>query len=482
MSAEALLVFERDTADLLRRGRWESAQKRASRGLRHYPTSAQLWVFLAEILEQQGKKEMAWMAYERGWMLDPAASWISDVQRRFSDVQRGVEDEISSLLVVPSVTITGVIIARNEEETIREVIENLKPAVDEVLVVDTGSTDQTDDIAREIGARVIHFEWVDDFSAARNFALDNIQTNWVLWVDGDEILDPEDVDVPRKAAGLYDSQDPAVVLRVVQMNMVEGVVERNFDSSRMFRCDKGFRWSGRIHEQIETTSGCPPMAAFRPVIRIRLNHSGYDPKVVQRKGKLERNIRLLRQAVEESPGDVVMWGFLGRDLLFAGKLGEAIPALQKAENLATSTPFYGRLPEVRQALAEALWRVGRLDDALQVMMRQTTDAPTFPSGWYLLGQLKLAKAVALIDEATGAFESSLDNAPMYRGVVSFDQQITAWKASAGLADASKLKGRWDKAMPLYEQALAASPNNPALTQQINHLQSQSQWVIHHKGK
>lgn len=476
------MVFERDTADLLRRGRWQSAQTRASRGLRHYPASAQLWVFLGESLEQQGKRDAAWAAYERGWMLDPAASWLPDVKKRLSGVSDRVTDEIEALLQVPNVTVTAAIIARNESETINEVIASLRPAVDEVLVIDTGSTDETATIAEEAGARVKHFSWTDDFSAARNYALDNVQTDWVLWVDADEVLDSEDIEVPRKVAALFDLEDPPVVLRVVQMNKVGDHVEPNFDSSRMFKMGRGFRWSGRIHEQIIIDPEKSRMSLFRPSVRIRLNHSGYDPEVVRRKGKYERNIRLLRQSVEESPEDVVMWGFLGRDLFFAGKLDEAISALQTAENMAKNHPLYGRLPEVRQALAEALWRVGRIDEALQVMVRQTSDSPTFPGGWYLLGQLKLAKAVALMEEATGYFQRSLDNAPMYRGVVSFDQQISVWKATVGLADAAKLKGRWDQALPLYERALSGSPNNPAIKQQINYLESQSQWVIRHKGK
>lgn len=477
MENSSLQQYEAATADLLRQGRWSAAQARAVEGLMNFPAGAQLWVYLGESLEHLGQLGAARTAYDRAWMLDPAAAWVPAAWERLSRVSPAVPEWLERLLAVPAVTVTAAMIARDEEETIGTAVARLVPAVDEVLVVDTGSTDATVARAREAGAQVVSYQWTDDFSAARNFGLDQVSTDWVLWVDADEWLLPEDVAVPRVVAGLFHATDPPPIVRIVQMNRIGAVVDPNYDSSRMFRMGQGFRWVGRIHEQIAPpSSGAALLPWPRPVVRIRVDHAGYDPAVVQRKGKWDRNIRLLRQAVAESPNNVVPLGFLGRDLFLAGYTEEAVDVLRRAEALAVATPGYGRLAELRQVLAEALWRLGHLEEALAVAIRQTTDAPTYPGGWYLRAQLQLAQAVKLLDAAAEGFRTALQHAPTYRGVVSFDSQIASWKATVGLADVAKMKGRWDDALRLYEQAAAVVPDNAAITQQIRHLHAQAERV------
>ena len=91
------------------------------------------------------------------------------------------------------------ILTRNEEENIISVVENAKKCTDEVIIIDSGSTDRTVDLAKEHGAKVSFRAWTDDFSAQRNFALQHVKTEWVLYLDADERMNDELCNAVEKA-------------------------------------------------------------------------------------------------------------------------------------------------------------------------------------------------------------------------------------------------------------------------------------------
>lgn len=448
----------------------------------HDPRNAQAWVFLGEGLERLGRKYEAWLAYERGWLLDPPAGWVPRVRERlFPLAATSVVDWLEEALRVPSVTLTAAFIVRDEERTLQKALDHIRPAVDDIVVVDTGSVDRTVEIAQEAGARVYPFEWCDDFSAARNFALAQVQTDWVLWVDGDEVLDPEDVQAPRTAAGLYSTLEEPVILRIVQVNQHGNNREPNYDMSRLHPTGYGIRWWGRIHEQLGPPEGGIFAHGYsRPVVRVRLNHDGYQPEVMHGKAKLQRNVQLLQKSIADDAEDVAAWGFLGRELYLLGRLDEAIDALYRTEQLAAKRPQYARVPEVRMFLIEALMARDRIDEALAVSERAVADSPQFPAGWYLKGKTEMAKALRLLRGAKEAFTTAQNTAPHYRGIVTYDAQITQWKVPAALGDVAKLLGDWVEARGLYERVLASNPALDVVRRQLEQMDRQIA-ALSHKG-
>lgn len=432
------------------------------------PLNAQAWVFLGECLEHLGAYGDSWAAYDRGWFLDPVASWAEPVWNRLQGRKDsdGVSHWMTELLAVPRVTVSAALIVKDEMRTIEAVLQSLRGAVDEVIVVDTGSTDGTTDIARANNVKVYEYPWTGDFSAARNFALSKVTSEWVLWVDGDEVLFDEDLSAPRLAAGLFDSRAESTIIRIGQFNLISGRVEPNYDMSRMFAKRSGFIWHGRIHEQVGPPEGVLSAVVTRPAVRIRVRHDGYDPAIMSEKGKLARNIELLKKSVEDDPTDIASWGFLGRELSLAGQFEEAVRALEKVEELRGQFPYYGRLNEVRTYRIETLQKLGRQDAALRVADMAVQEDPNFPAMWYLRGASYLALALKYLDVAEESFNQAKQTLPRYRGIVSMSPDIGRWKIAAGLADIYKIKGRMADAFDLYQEALGAVDREGDTAQRI----------------
>lgn len=149
------------------------------------------------------------------------------------------------------VTISLCMIVKNEEHTLPRCLRSVHDLVDEIVLVDTGSTDKTRDVAREFGVRLFEFEWVDDFSAARNFAFAQATQDFVLWLDADDVLNEEN---REKLGRLKQSLDPdvdAVSMKYELSFDAKGVALHSLRRHRLVRRMKGFRWHGAVHEYLE---------------------------------------------------------------------------------------------------------------------------------------------------------------------------------------------------------------------------------------
>lgn len=460
--------------NLLQTGNWASAKSNCIEALIRYPTSAQLWVFMGEALEQLNEPSAAWKAYDRGWLLDPQASWIDTVRTRLLRYRHGkIQPWLKKLLSVPPVTISAALVVKNEERIIGECIERLRPAVDEIVVVDTGSTDKTKDILRDMGIHTYDFEWNDDFGAARNYALTKVSGDWVLCVDADELLLQEDVECPRTVAGLLNNSNPPCICRVGILNKVGNRVLPLYDMSRFFPTRFGLRFWGRVHEQIGPPEGGLFAAAYpRPAVRIRFEHDGYQQEVMYSKSKFDRNIRLLRASIQDDPDDIVSWGFLGRELLYTGHIDEAIEALSHTEALTDRHPDYGMISVVRMLLINALLAKDRVEEAMDVANRVCESDPSFPDVWYTKGKVEMSLALKHLRSAQASFQTAINAIPKYRGILSFDPEIMQWKAVAALGDVAKMNGDLAEARRLYSQAKNCCPDSDVLEHQLKFIEDQ----------
>lgn len=351
-------------------------------------------------------------------------------------------------------TIAAVLIVKNEMRTIEKCLDALDGAVDQIVVVDTGSTDGTDVVVEKKGIQVHPFEWKDDFSEARNYALSLATTDWAISIDADEILYAEDKDALRSLAIQYEPVHGAFALQIMIMNAIGQMVSPQRET-RMFPLNRGLFWFRPIHEQLITKdSNKIPVYA----VDARVWHDGYDPQIVDIREKYQRNIRILEKHVEAHPDDAVSHSFLGRENLMVGQLDSAIHHLQIARTLYQSNGEVIALAETERNLLLVLDQKGNYEQAEIIAKHLTDQHPDYLDGWYLSGFLQMKKASAALQKAQSSLKQSVHVAATKHHTT--DTTIGQFKAILHLADTQRLGGNWLEARNLYLEVLRRMPNFP----------------------
>lgn len=260
--------------------------------------------------------------------------------------------------MLPSVSC--VMIVKNEEEHLEACLSSVRPVVDEVIIVDTGSQDATLEIAKRFADRIEHFTWCDDFSAARNYATSFASQAWILSLDADESFPKWSVqpfqDLLRQVA-----EKPLTANFLVRHYMPKGqepaVVEAY--QPKFFPNRKEIQWKGVVHETFTVSSRA--LGLEHHDIPIVLEHSGFqkDPSFVEKKEHYY--LKLLIQKIKDEPENGAAWGELGMQFLRFNQYGEALRAFEQA---VSKRPDW---LQPWQFLIQTLERLSRKQDALRVL-------------------------------------------------------------------------------------------------------------------
>lgn len=261
-----------------------------------------------------------------------------------------------------SLTIGLCVIARDEERFIGDCIDSARPFVQEIIVLDTGSSDRTREIAREHGARVEQFTWCDDFAAARNAAIECATTDWILMLDADERLAADGAellgDYARMAPVIANGINafcPLIVSQTLDGHGGKSVASRVM---RFFPRLPELRWVGAIHEDLKYL---PQPLRLRSIAldRVRIVHLGYDSTIYAERGKDARNTRLLEQEFQLHPEDARTLFFLGQQHAAMRRDAEAIPYFRAFLERAEQAPHEYTV-QVLAMLLKSLASVGDL--------------------------------------------------------------------------------------------------------------------------
>lgn len=200
-------------------------------------------------------------------------------------------------------SLSATLIVRDEERVLEACLASLKSVVDEIIVVDTGSVDRSAELARDQGAKVFHFAWRDDFSAARNYAIEQATCDWFLYVDADERVRGGDHGALRSMLSAPDG----VAARVRFHPRTGFTAYREY---RLYRRDPRLRFEGRVHETMLPRINRLVAAEGAAILDcdLTIDHVGYDGPQTH---KSERYLRLLTAAIKTDPTRVYLWWHLG---------------------------------------------------------------------------------------------------------------------------------------------------------------------------
>jgi glycosyltransferase involved in cell wall biosynthesis/tetratricopeptide (TPR) repeat protein len=335
-------------------------------------------------------------------------------------------------------------IVRNEESNLPACLSSVAGLFDEMVVVDTGSTDRTREVAAGFGARVLDFPWQDSFAAARNESLRHAAGDWIFWMDADDRLDSDNAEKLRRLlAGLTD-ENAAYVMKCLCLPDSQTRTATVVDHVRLFRNHPQIRWRYRVHEQILMA-----LREQRTDVRwadVVIHHVGYqDPS--RREGKLRRDLRLLHLENADRPDDPFTLFNLGWTYHEAGRLEEAIPLL--ARSLERSHPSDSIVRKLYALLAQSHGRLGQHAEALAVCREGRA---VYPEDTELLFEEGLLRERDDPDGAERCWLTLLETKPGAH-FASIDPGLRSYKALHRLAVLYHQRGRYAEAESRWRQAV-----------------------------
>lgn len=343
-------------------------------------------------------------------------------------------------------------IVRDEAELLPRCLASVKDQVDELIVLDTGSRDRTPDIATEAGAKLLHTDWADDFSAARNQAIAAATGDWILVLDADEELIPEAWTELRSQL----DQPEALAFTVLREETQSGQVPYS-RLSRLFRNRPEIRFQRPYHELVDDSllalqqqdPNWRITAWPTPVIR----HYGYGRDRLQQRGTAERMRRSLETWLADHPEDAYLCSKLGGLLVQEGDLKAAQRWLK--QGLKQGRPEPAVRYELLYHLALLERRQGDVDAAIdryQAALQEPVDVIHKLGAWVNLSHLYRDRGQ--VGLAYDAARQAVAAAP------SATVALTAW----GLA--ARAISNYPEAIAAYQQALQIDPNDPSLYQNL----------------
>lgn len=347
--------------------------------------------------------------------------------------------------------LSAALIVRDEERFLEGCLRSLSGRVDEIVVVDTGSTDRSREIALDLGARVLNHSWTDDFAAARNASIAGATGEWILYIDADERL----VEFDRLAVEAL-LADPARVCYTVLFRPTSGYTR--YREHRLFRNRPDLRFEGIIHESLlpDLEALCARTGSTIGASPVALDHLGYDG---DQSRKHRRNLPLLRARLERDPYHVYSWDHLGLTLQGLGDVVGAEASWRRAIDVIRklSVKGYGYGDSLPYLHLAALL----LDQKRDAAPLLDEGSRLFPEN-HSLTWLRARRLVEAGDHA-GAMPlfarlAAID-AGALSGPIAFDVSIFGAHAHAALGLCAFRLGRFTESAAHYARAEALVPGN-----------------------
>ena len=336
-------------------------------------------------------------------------------------------------------------IVKNEEQSLPKCLETVRDLVDDIVILDTGSTDKTVEIAEQFGAKVYYFEWCNDFAIARNEALRYVEGEWVLVLDADEVLNPA---IAPQLKQVIESDDNLVVNLIRQE---VGAAQSPYSLvSRLFRRHRDIKFTRPYHALIDDSVReiltKEPQWRVINLEEVAILHYGYQAEAINSLDKYTRARVMMEKFLATHPHDPYVCSKLGALYLQSGSVKTGIKFLKQGlkSNLADPPVLfelyyslgnaYNRQQDYERAkkqyqkaieqpilpilkigaynnLGSLLLNLGNLREAGQALLQTIKLDPNFALGYYNLGMV--LKTMGQTDKAIAAYQKAIELNPNY---------------------------------------------------------------------
>lgn len=343
------------------------------------------------------------------------------------------------------------IIVKNEQDHLRRCLSSIQNLCDEIVVVDTGSTDNTIAVAHEFGARVLERPWNGDFAAARNFALEAMSSTWVMYIDADEEVVNTDHEMIRAALHSGDG------IAAVGAKLIAHYGWTPYIDYRLWRNKPGIQFRGEIHETTlpDIRNLADQDGEILAIVDLTIQHHGYEGDMT---AKHHRNLPLLLAQLDETPRRVNIWNHLGRVYAGLGQYENAEKAwLSGIQVVEEDGPQGPTDVLIYSSLADFFIKTGRdssdiIEKALQISPAYMSLKWLLAQNYYALGEIYKAKQ-PLQELIAYDCESSSISPFAYNKAM-----FNIWPLSL-LGDCHFDLGEYDSASIAFERALEAGANS-----------------------
>jgi glycosyltransferase involved in cell wall biosynthesis len=372
-----------------------------------------------------------------------------------------------------SVILSLCMIVKNESQNLPRCLASAKPHVDEIIVVDTGSEDDTPEIARQWGAKVSDFPWCDDFAAARNFSLSQVSSQWVLVLDADEELVVELTDLRSRLAA-----QPQVLGYLLHRSEAETVPKMTGGLHlRLFQNLPGFQYVHRYHEQLRYLGQQP--LVLEPLTTVRILHYGNSDETMLFQKTLNRNIPILESICREEGLNLWLLDCLGRSYFRVNQAEKAQECYAEAfeqlwPHLLSGEPpddFYW-VPTLMSFLAELSLEREDLETVRMLTQRGLEWCPGFVPLNYMAGKVLMMLGFPL--GAIAYFQTciQLGQEQRYYQGEPFNQTLMTIEPACSMGLAYMQLKYWQQAVAAFELALSFDPNCISAQQNLEYSRQQ----------
>ncbi len=348
-------------------------------------------------------------------------------------------------------TVSLCLIVKNEEKTLKRCLQSVVDLVDEIIVVDTGSEDESVNIAKEFGAKIGTFKWNQNFSEARNYAISLATKEWIFFIDADEYLRREDS--VKLIQAFNDFSYDSYVVKVLSLNTVDDYQNLLMNlNHRIFKNHKGFYYSGPIHEQLQCENNIEQQDNFK-IIDVGFYHTGYIREVVNEKHKTDRNLEILTKLAKKDPTNDYNLFNLATEYSQMNQIQEALELYDTVYRHANFS--LGFMPKLVIFRIQCLVNLDKLEEALEAIEEGLTIYPDYTELVYYRASIELS--LGLVLKAVESFKKCLEMGKP-RVEIEFQPLCYGFGPHYELAKVYEEQKEYIKAIDHYNQCLLLNPS------------------------